>query len=50
MTIDYRDLILKYMFLVGGLEGRSLVDAAAEPNFTPQEIAELKTLDAELFG
>jgi hypothetical protein len=50
MTIDYRTLIGKYMFLVGGLEGQTYVDSAAESHFTAEEIAELKKLDEETYG
>ena len=45
-NIDYRLLLLKYINLVGDAEGVTFINHADESNFTPEEITELKELDA----
>ncbi|GAB4024077.1 hypothetical protein [Spirosoma koreense] len=54
--IDYRDLLKRYMWQVCEVQGLSFIDHCstgqqypAVPKFTPEEIAELVSIENELF-
>lgn len=46
-NIDYRTLLKKYINLVAEEEGVTFIRWASSPDFTPEEIAALKEVEAE---
>ena len=58
-TMNYADLLRKYMQLVyddegitflGRIDGNGNYFAGGNPRFTPEELAELKTIESEVAG